>query len=88
MTDGVVWSPQKTPRKLQTAPAISSSGVRMATASPTGGNVTGRTTVGTGLTRRTVEVRVLRQPQTRTRQWASAHLHRIEFCLFCTWRLA
>lgn len=59
------WSPQKTPQKPQTAPATSSFGVRMVTASPTDGNATGRTTVGTGLMRRIVEVRgprVLGQP--------------------------
>nr|CCQ43198.1 alternative protein SORL1 [Homo sapiens] len=48
----------KTPQKPQTAPATSSFGVRMATASPTDGNVTGRTTVGTGLMRRIVEIHI------------------------------
>lgn len=79
VTDCVVPLPQKTPQKPQTAPATSSSSVRMATASPTGGSVTGRTTVRTGLMRRTVEVRVLRQPHA---QESPAH------CLppFCTER--
>lgn len=57
--DWCVWSLQKTPQKPQTAPDTFSSTVRMAAASPTGGNVTERMTVGTGPMRRIVEVRAL-----------------------------
>lgn len=52
----------KIPRNSQTVPGTSSSSVRMATASPIGGSVTGRMTAGTGLMRGIVEIHIFFPP--------------------------
>lgn len=49
--------PQRPPRRCRAARATSSTSVRTAAACPAGGSVTGRTTVETGLTRPSAQVR-------------------------------